>query len=100
MEALQIPIHKGIVVLYENELLTLLGNSPDIARKAFGRGKGLKRVVSNLKRQAQGFDRWQLYEVLKGNRHIDTCTCDWVRGMNNTELVEGVLTYLERLKQM
>lgn len=99
MEALQIPIHKGVVILYENELLTLLANSPDIAKKAFGRGKGLKRVESNLKRQAQGFDRWQLYEVLKGNRHIDECTYDWIRGMSHTELVEGVLAYMERLKQ-
>ncbi len=100
MEVLQIPIHKGVVVLYEHELLTCLANNPDIARKAFGRGKGLKRAESNLKRQAQGFDRWQLYEVLKNNRMIDECTYDWIKGMNPTELVEGVIAYLERLKQM
>lgn len=89
-----------LLILKDSEIIQALSASQDIFRKAIGRGKGYKRAMSTQERLAEGFDRWQLYETLKGNRYIDECTYDWIRGMNHTELVEGVLAYLERVKQM
>lgn len=100
MAEVTIKLPKMLLILNENELIQALTASPDIFRKAIGRGKGYKRAMSTQERQAEGFDRWQLYETLKGNRYIDSCTFDWVQGMNHTELVEGVLAYLQRLKQI
>ena len=83
-----------IMVLYQNELYQL---PKDILLKALRRGKGLKRVNSNLKRQAQGFDRWELYECLKGNRHIDSVLMQWVEVMPEDELKSGVIEYLDAM---
>lgn len=100
MSEITIKLSKMLLILNENELIQALTASPKIFRKAIGRGKGYKRAISTQERLTEGFDRWQLYETLKGNRDIDSCTFEWFQGMNHTELVEGVIAYLERLKQM
>ena len=80
-----------IMVLYKNELYQL---PQDILLKALQRGKGLKRVQSVAKREAKDFDRWQLYETLKGNRLIDDDIINTVEVMDIGELREGLLEYL------
>ena len=79
-------------------LIQALTASPEIFRKAIGEEKDT-RAMSTQERLAEGFDRWQLYETLKGNRDIDSCTFEWVKGMNETELREGVYSFLERIRQ-
>lgn len=99
MAEITIKLPKMLLILTDSEIIQALTASPDIFRKAIGRGKGYKRAISTQERLAEGFDRWQLYETLKGNRNIDSCTYEWVRGMNHKELVEGVLSFLERMQQ-
>ncbi len=100
MAEITIKLPKMLLILNENELIQALTASPEVLRKAIGKGKRYKRAMSTQERLAEGFDRWKLYEVLKSNRLIDKCTYDWIKGMNHTELVEGVIAYLERLKHM
>lgn len=99
MAEITIKLPKMILILTDSEIIQALTASPDIFRKAIGRGKGYKRAMSIQERQAEDFDRWQLYETLKGNRDIDSCTFQWVKGMNETELREGVYSFLERMRQ-
>lgn len=96
MKQLQIQMSKCILVLYENELYQL---PRDILVKGLQRGKGLKRTIANDKRQAQAFDKWELYEVLKQNRTIDDDTIRYVEVIPESELREGVIEYLLMKKQ-
>ena len=95
-----IKVSKCLLILTEPELLNCLASKPDIFQRAIGRGKGYTRAVNSNQRQAEGFDRWQMYEALKGNRSIDDSTVAWVQGMSHKELVEGVSAYIEKMRQM
>jgi len=80
-----------VMVLYKNELYQL---PQDILVKALKRGKGLQRIQAVAKREAKDFDRWQLYETLKGNRFVDDDIINTVEVMDIGELREGLLEYL------
>lgn len=94
MENIKIRLPKMILILTEHELLKALAAAPDVFRKAIGRGKAEQRATDNSRRQAKGFDRWALYEALKGNR-FDSQTIKWVFGMNAEECKFGVVEFLE-----
>lgn len=44
-------------------------------------------------------DKWELYELLKGNRTVDAETIQAVEEMKLVEIREGVLEYLLLMKQ-
>lgn len=98
MAQVKIKLPKMLIVLNDTELLKAL-NSQGLLEKGIGQGKGYLRAISTKKRMAEGFDQWALYEILKGNRSIDSATYDWVEGMDEAELRAGVCSYLERVKQ-
>lgn len=97
-EYLEIKVTNSLLVLKENELMQCLALKPDVFESAIKRGKGRIRASSASNRQvksnAQGFDRWQLYELLKGNRNLDETAISWIEGMNSAELREGVIEFL------
>lgn len=78
--------------------MQFLALKPDIFEAAIGRGKGKIRAESKRKRQLQynanGFDRWKLYEILKSNEKVDNDIIQWIQGMNETELREGIIEWL------
>jgi hypothetical protein len=45
-------------------------------------------------------NRWGLYEVLKCNRIVDNQVIDEAMTMNPDEIREGVLEYLQLMKQL
>ena len=94
-----ITVSKCTLVIRESELMACLAAKPEVFQRAIGRGKGYCRATSTKQRQANGFDQWQLYETLKGNKTIDNATFDWVQGMPATELRDGVCSFLERVRQ-
>jgi len=98
MRSLQIELSSCLLVLTEQEIMKCLALKPDIFQRAIGRGKGKLRVEQARKRQAKsnamGFDRWQLYEILKGNRSVDNTIINLIEGMEEKELREGIIEYL------
>jgi hypothetical protein len=85
--------------LDEAELMGCLALKPELFKLAIGRGKGILRTRNSEKRQTQGFDRWQLYEVLKGNRPVDDMILTAAESMPAAELREGLLEFLLMMKR-
>ena len=100
MSEVHVKMQRQLLIMPETDLMKCLALRPDIYRAAVGRGKGYIRAMSAAARQAEGFDQWELYEVLKGNRPIDKDMFTWINGMPVHELREGVIAYVERLKQI
>lgn len=96
---LEIQSQRCLLILTEQELMQCLALKPEIFEAAIGRGKCKLRTETShkrqLKRNAEGFDRWQLYEILKNNNiKVDNETISWIEGMNETELREGIIEHL------
>ncbi len=91
---LKIQCCKCLLVLGETQLFQ--GLKPEILVEALKKGKAYKRVAANERRQAQ-IDRWQLYELLKGNQLTEDCI-QLVETMAVQELREGVIEFLSSLK--
>lgn len=86
-----------LLILDESELIKSL--PVDTLQRAISAGKGYKRVAASMKRQSQGFDRWLLYEVLKGNRYIDDSILEAVEIMPAAEVRYGVIEFLSRQRR-
>ena len=95
---LEIQMERCLLVLSEQDLMKCLALKPDIFEAAIGRGKGKIRHETVIKRQlesnARGFDRWKLYETLKGNIEVNNNVLAWIEGMDTEEMREGILEYL------
>ncbi len=87
-----IPCTKMVLVLDEGELIR--GMPTDILQKAILKGKGFRRAETTAKRGMQGFNRWELYETLKGTRKLDDLLIKSIETMPAAELREGVIEYL------
>lgn len=94
---LTIPCSSMVLVIDESELIKTLPY--EMLLKAISRGKGLKRSIAVSKRDNKGFDRWQLYEALKGNRIQDDGIIQAVEVMPVVELREGCIEYLLSRRQ-
>lgn len=99
MNDLHIQTKGQLLILSERDLMQCLSSQPEIHENAICQGKGYLRVMSTAARQADGFDRWQLYETLKGNRSIDKDTLSWISGMDVHEMREGLLEYLTAISR-
>ncbi len=97
-KTLEIKLTKCLLVLTEQELMQCLALKPDVFEVAIGQGKSRIRHETAVKRQlrtnAEGFDRWRLYEVLRDNFEANNDVLNWVLGMNEEELREGVIEFL------
>ena len=98
MNDVYIKLPGQLLIMTEAELFKCLALRPEVYKLAVGRGKGYKRAQSVAARNAEGFDRWQLYETLKGNRVVDKDTLAWIEGMNVHEMREGLSEYLTAKK--
>ena len=87
-----IPCSRMTLVMDESELIGKL--SADLLQTSMKKGKRYLRAQAAAKRNGAGFDRWTLYETLKGNRRIDDVIIKAVESMPVTELREGVIEYL------
>lgn len=95
---LEIQLSRCLLILTERELMQCLTLKPEIFEAAIGRGKGKLRAESRKRRQlkynARGFDRWNLYEILKSNEKVDNEIVQWIQGMDVNELREGIIEWL------
>lgn len=99
MKKFEIQLSNCLIILTENELMQCLALKPKVFEIAIGRGKGKLRAQSSYKRQLKGnaenFNRWKVYELLKANDiELNNNVVSWVEGMDDTELKEGVIEYL------
>lgn len=78
----------------EEEILSLLAKEQELWAKAIGRGKALLRNETARKREDRDFNRWEVYELLKGTMPIDDITIQQVERMDVRELREGIIEYL------
>lgn len=91
---IEIKMSRYTLFMAEEEILSLLAKDQELWARAIGRGKALLRHEAARRRDARSFDRWMLYEVLKGNRPIDDITIQQVERMDANELREGIIEYL------
>jgi hypothetical protein len=99
MEDIYIKTQRQLLILPEKDLMMCLTLRPDLYQSAISRGKGYKRAQTAAKRNAEGFDRWQLYEALKVCRSIDKDTLSWISGMDTREMREGLIEYLTAISR-
>lgn len=66
---IEIRITNSLLVVQENELLDVLSTRPGLLEESIKKGKYFLRSRQEQNRQdrrnAENFDRWQIYELLK-----------------------------------
>jgi len=88
--------HNGIyMVFYKNELFKL---PTDIIKRGLERGKGLKRGLANESRQADGLDRYDLADTLRGYKNVDDLLMNNIENMKIEEIKLGIIEYLSTLR--
>lgn len=99
MKNIEIKLSKCMIAISEKDLMECLYSKPQILEQAIKQGKYNTRHTQTKNRQlarnAENFDRWQLYEILKANNiKIDDKAIKWIQGMDQAELREAIIEYL------
>lgn len=104
-EMIHIKLSKTTLAITRQNLLECLSLRPEILEKAIKQGKYNLRhnqvIDRQLKTNAMGFGKWQLYEILKAdNKKVDDEVIGWISGMDHLELREGLIEYLLYTNQL
>lgn len=91
---IEIKMSRYTLFMTEAEILSLLAKDRELWAKAIGKGKALLRHEAARERESRGFNRWELCELLKGNRPVSDAAIRNIEAMPPDEAKEGLIEYL------